>query len=130
MKPPRRRLWIGRGVTTLPVLFLAFDTAIKLVPIEPVRESLQRLGYPVAMARGIGLLELCCLLLYLAPRSSVVGAALLTGFLGGAVATHVRVEDPLFSHVLFPIYVGALLWIGLWLRDGRLLWLFERSPLH
>jgi hypothetical protein len=72
------------------------------------------------VARGIGTLEAACLVLYLVPRTSVLGAVALTGFLGGAIATHVRVGDPLFSHVLFPMYVAALLWIGLGLRDRRL----------
>lgn len=83
-------------------------------------ESLTRLGVPVGLARGIGILELLCLLVYLTPRASVLGAVLLTGFLGGATFTHVRVGDPVLTHVLFPGYVGTLLWAGLALRDGRL----------
>jgi hypothetical protein len=117
--PSSSRVLAGRLVTALPVLFLAFDTAIKLVGIEPVVESFRELGYPVSLARGIGLLELVCLSFYLAPRTAPIGAVLLTGYLGGAVATHVRVESPLLSHTLFPIYVGALLWLGLYLRDRR-----------
>jgi DoxX-like family len=74
----------------------------------------------VSVAPGIGTLELACIAVYLVPRTSVLGAILLTGFLGGATATHVRVGDPLFSHVLFPSYVGALIWVGLLLRDPRL----------
>jgi hypothetical protein len=117
--PRRWARWTGRVVSGLPVLFLTFDSAIKLVKIGPVTESMARLGYPDHLARGIGLLEICCLALYLVPRWSVVGATLLTGFLGGAVATHLRIGDPLASHVLFPIYVAAMLWAGLWLRDAR-----------
>jgi hypothetical protein len=113
------RVLAGRIVTALPVLFLAFDTAIKLVRIEPVVQSFRELGYPVSLARGIGLLELVCLSFYLVPRTAPIGAVLLTGYLGGAIATHVRIESPLLSHTLFPIYVGALLWLGLYLRDRR-----------
>ncbi|HKC59498.1 MAG TPA: DoxX family protein [Myxococcales bacterium] len=85
----------------------AVDGVIKLLNIAPVAESFARLGYPHDLAVGIGILELACLTLYLIPRTTVVGAVLLTGFLGGAIATHVRVGDPLLSHVLFPSYVGA-----------------------
>lgn len=115
-----KQVWIGRILTGLAVAFLTFDTVIKLIVIQPVVDSLQRLGYPVSLARGVGTLELICLALYLIPRTSVFGAVLLTGFLGGAVATHVRVQDPLFSHVLFPVYIGFLAWVGLYLRDRRL----------
>src|SRR5438132_7389162 len=114
---PRR--WAGRVVSALPVAFLAFDSIIKLVKIGPVTESMGRLGYGVHLARAIGFLEICCLALYLVPRWSVVGATLLTGFLGAAVSAHVRIGDPLASHVLFPIYVATMLWLGLWLRDAR-----------
>jgi len=114
---PRR--WAGRVVSALPVAFLAFDSTIKLVAIAPVAESMAKLGYAAHLARAIGFLEICCLALYLVPRWSVVGATLLTGFLGAAVSAHVRVGDPLASHVLFPIYVATMLWMGLWLRDAR-----------
>ena len=87
--------------------------------IPPVVEAFTRLGFPVDLARGIGTLELACLIVYLIPRTAIPGAILLTGFLGGAVVTHVRVGDPLLSHALFPVYVGALVWGGLLLR-GRL----------
>lgn len=116
----RKRLWTGRILSSLAVLFLLFDSVIKLTPIAPVRESFERLGYPLSVAVGIGLLELACLALYVIPRTSVLGAILLTGFLGGATATHVRVGDPLVSHVLFPTYIGVLVWGGLFLRDSRL----------
>jgi hypothetical protein len=116
----KRRIWAGRIVTGLPVAFLAWDGAIKLLNIVPVTEAFTRLGYPVTAAIGIGLLELACLAVYLIPRTSVLGAVLLTGFLGGAISTHVRVGDPLFSHVLFPSYVGLLVWGGLFLREPRL----------
>ena len=115
-----KRLWAGRIVTAIPVLFLLFDAAIKFTQIAPVRESFAQLGYPERLAPTIGSLALVCLILYLTPRTSVLGAILLTGYLGGAVATQVRVGNPLLSHILFPTYVALLLWGGLWLRDDRL----------
>jgi len=99
---------------------LLFDGGIKLANIPPVTESFVRLGYRPQIAVGIGILELACVALYLIPRTSAAGAVLLTGFLGGAVATHLRVGDPLLTHVFFPLYVGALLWAGLLLRSGKL----------
>jgi hypothetical protein len=116
----KKKFWAGVLLSALAVLFLLFDSVIKLFKIAAVVESFAQLGYPDALARGIGTLELVCLALYLVPRTSVLGAILLTGFLGGAVSTHVRVGDPLLSHVLFPIYIGLLLWGGLYLREERL----------
>jgi len=114
------RLRAGFAMSALPVLFLLFDCVIKLLEIGPVLDSFTQLGYPVSLARGIGLLELACITLYVLPRTAVLGAIVLTGFLGGAVATHLRIGDPLFSHVLFPVYVGLLVWGGLFLRDDTL----------
>jgi hypothetical protein len=113
------RRWAGRTLSAVAVLFLLFDATIKLMVIPPVVESFTRLGFPVDLSRAIGTLELACLIAYLIPRTAIPGAILLTGFLGGAVVTHVRVGDPLLSHALFPVYVGALVWGGLLLR-GRL----------
>jgi hypothetical protein len=115
----RRAVWAGRVLSGLAVLFLAFDTAVKVLLLPPAVEATARLGYPASSLLVIGLLELACLVVYLVPRTAVAGAVLWTGFLGGAIATHLRLGDPLFSHTLFPIYVAALLWGGLWLRDGR-----------
>jgi hypothetical protein len=115
----KRRLWTGYAMSAVAASFLLFDSVIKLVKIAPVVESFEKLGYPHTIAREIGALELACLVLYVVPRTATLGALLLTGFLGGAIATHVRVGDPLFSHVLFPVYVGVLLWVGLCLRDDR-----------
>ncbi len=112
--------WTGRILSGLAVLFLAWDGTIKLMAIAPVVEAFNRLGYPVSVAVGIGTLELVCLALYAIPRTSVLGAVLLTGFLGGAISTHVRVEDPFLTHTFFPVYVAALIWGGLLLRDERL----------
>jgi hypothetical protein len=111
---------IGRTITAIPVAFLAFDAVIKLMNIEAVQQSFQRLGYQTSIALAIGLLELACLVVYVVPRTSVFGAVLLTGFLGGAIATHARVGDPLLTHSLFPVYVAILLWTGLFLRSERL----------
>lgn len=115
----KRKLRAGEILSGIAVLFLLFDSVIKLMVIGPVAESFSQLGYPVSLSRGIGLLELICLAVYVIPRTSILGAILLTGYLGGAVATHVRVDSPLFTHILFPIYIAALLWGGLFLRDGR-----------
>ncbi len=114
------RAWVGRILSALAASFLVFDSVIKLMSIAPVAEAFTRLGLPLSIARGIGALELACLAVHLIPRTAPLGAILLTGFLGGAVAIHVRVGDPLVSHVLFPIYVGILVWGGYWLRDDRL----------
>ncbi len=116
----KARLWTGRILSGLAVLFLLFDAIIKLIKIRPVVEGFARLGYPEGVAVPIGVVLLVCVIIYVIPRPSVLGAILLTGYLGGAVATHVRVGDPLFSHVLFPTYVGLLIWGGLYLREERL----------
>ena len=118
--PSKRTRWAGRILSGLAVLFLTWDGVIKLVAIAPVTEAFTRLGYPVGVSAAIGIVELVCVALYVIPRTSPLGAVLLTGFLGGAIATHVRVEDPLLTHTLFPIYVGLLIWGGLLLRDERL----------
>jgi hypothetical protein len=115
----KKMLWAGRILSAIPILFLLFDGVIKLMRIAPVVESFAKLGYPDGLARTIGTLELVCVAIYVFPRTSILGAILLTGYLGGAVATHVRVGDPLFSHVLFPTYVGLMIWTGIFLRDER-----------
>jgi hypothetical protein len=117
--PTRSRHRLGIAVSSLPVAFLIFDTSIHLAKIGVVVEAFERVGYPAALARPLGILESVCLLLYMVPRTSILGAVLLTGFLGGAISSHVRIGDPLFSHVLFPAYVAVLLWTGLFLRDDR-----------
>ena len=109
------------------MLFLTWDGVIKLLTLAPVIDAFARLGYPVSLAAGIGALELACVAVYLVPRTSLLGAVLLTGYLGGAIATHVRVEDPFFTHVAFPIYVAALIWVGLLLRDARVRALAEQT---
>lgn len=117
----------GRILSTIPVLFLLLDAAIKLANIHAVAEGSARLGMPVELAPGLGVVLLACVALYVVPRTAPLGAVLLTGYLGGAVFAHLRVEDPLVSHVLFPTYVAALLWGGLYLRDERVRRLTARS---
>ena len=112
-------LWAGRGISALAALFLAFDGAIKVLQLAPAVEASAQLGYGPTAAFGLGLLALACLGLYLLPRTAPLGATLLTGYLGGAVATHVRLGSPPFS-LVFPLLLGALLWAGLALRDARL----------
>ena len=117
---PKTKLWLGRTITALPILFLLFDSTIKLLNIPAVSESFKALGYQRNLALELGLLELILIAIYLFPRTAILGAVLWTGYLGGAIATHLRLGHPLLSHTLFPIYVAAPLWLGLWLRDARL----------
>ena len=116
---PKRQRVTGAVLSAVPVLFLLLDAAMKLAELAPVRASFREVGYSPGLAQPIGLLELCCLVVYLVPRFAPLGALLLTGYLGGAVATHVRMSAPLFSHTLCPVYVALFLWLGLWLRDER-----------
>ena len=115
-----KMLWAGRVLWTLVVMFLLFDSSIKLLQLAPAMEGTIRLGYPASLIRTIGLILLVCTVLYTIPRTSIVGAILLTGYLGGAVASQLRIGEPLISHILFPVYFGVLLWAGLFLRDERL----------
>lgn len=116
----KTKLWAGRIITALPVVFLLFDSVIHMMRIAPVVDSFNQLGYPLSLALGMGIIELVCVIVYVIPSTSILGAVLLTGYLGGAVATQIRVGAPLFSTVLFPVYVGLLIWGGLYLRDERL----------
>ena len=115
--------WAGRVTSALVVAFLLFDAGIKAMMLEPAVEGSVRLGYPEGTVFGIGLALLASTALYAVPRTAFLGAILLTGYLGGAVATQVRVEDPWF---LFPAFIGVLVWGGLFLRDGRVRALFSR----
>lgn len=119
--PVDRTRWAGRILSGLVVAFLILDGAIKLVPIQPVTDTLAQIGWPNddATARGLGVLLLALVGLHLLPRTAILGAVLLTGYLGGAIATHARIGSPLLSHTLFGVYVGVLLWAGLYLRDAR-----------
>ena len=121
----RKRIWAGRILSFLPALFLILDAVMKLFKPAFVVEATVKLGYPERVIVGIGVLLLVCTLIYLIPRTAVLGAILLTGYLGGAVATHVRAEQGWFE-ILFPVVIGILLWIGLALRDDRVRTLFAR----
>lgn len=114
-----RTRWSAYLMIALPVLLLVFSGVTKVLKPAPVAESFIQLGYPDSLALTIGMLELACVAIYLIPRTSVLGAILLTGYLGGAIATHVRVGSDLFS-ILLPIIIGALIWGSLFLRDARL----------
>lgn len=119
LSPGTRVRWTARILTGLGVALLTFDTALKVFQLPPGLASAAELGFTPGAFWWIGLFEVGCLALYLIPRTAPLGALLWTGFLGGAIATHVRLGNPLFSHVLFPIYVAILLWLPLWLRDAR-----------
>jgi hypothetical protein len=125
---PTARRWTGRVIFALTVLFLLFDSIGKLLAVPPVVEGTTRLGYPGELVRVIGVVLLVCLVAYMVPRTSVLGAVLLTGYLGGAVATHARVGSPLLTHVLFPVYVAVLIWAALLLRDDRVRALIGHRP--
>ncbi len=120
------RIWTGRILSGIAVLFLSVDGVFKLSGSDMAVKTTAELGYPASVIVPLGLLELTLLAVYLVPRTAPLGAVLWTGYLGGAIATHVRLENPLFTHILFPIYVAALLWGGLWLRDARVRTLFSR----
>ena len=125
----KRRLWTGRILSGIVVLFLLFDSITKLITIKPVVDGMRQLGYPVPLAPVIGAILLICVVLYVIPRTAPLGAILLTGYLGGAVASQLRLEMPLLGYTLFPIYVAALAWGGLYLRDSRVRTLFApRAP--
>ena len=114
-----KSLWAARIVGGLAVMFLVLDGVAKLLALPPVVEGTISLGYPASLVVAIGVVEIVCLAAYVVPRTSVLGALLLTGYLGGAVATHVRIGSPLFTHVLFPTYIALLVWGALFLRDPR-----------
>lgn len=116
----RIALWAGYLITALVVLFLLFDCTIKLLNLPVAVEGTVSLGYPANVIVPLGILQLICLAIYLIPQTSVLGAILITGYLGGAIATHVRLGNPLFSHILFPVYIGLMIWGGLYLRNWRL----------
>jgi hypothetical protein len=117
---PKSLLRVGWTLSGLFIAFMLFDSIIKLIKIEPVVQAFNELGYPDSLARIIGLMELAIAILYALPRTAVFGAVLAMGVLGGAVASHARLGDPLFSHTLFGVYLGLFAWGGLWLRDARL----------
>jgi hypothetical protein len=109
-------VWAGRVVSVLPVLGLVMSAAMKLAKVEAAVEGFTKLGYPAHVLLPLGIVELTCTILYLIPRTAVLGAILLTGYLGGAIATHVRVEEGFVP----PVIMGVLVWLGLFLRDRRI----------
>ena len=115
-------LLTGRVLSGLVIVFLLFDGAIKLVPWPIVTETMDRIGYGSSetLARSLGVITVACTVLYAIPPTSFVGAILLTGYLGGAMASHLRIGSPLFTHTLFGFYLALMVWGGLWLRDRRL----------
>ncbi len=115
----KKSLWAGRIISVVPTLFLLMDGGMKLAKAKVVVDTTVQLGYSESVIFPLGLVLLFCTCLYAIPRTSVLGAILLTGYLGGAVATHVRVGADLFS-ITFPVIFGCLIWLGLFLRDSRL----------
>jgi len=115
-----KTIWVGRILSALAILFLSFDTIVKVLRLPVAIEGTTQLGYPESTVFVIGVIQLVCLVLYVIPQTSVFGAILFTGYLGGAIATHLRIGSPLFTHILFPIYVAVLIWGGLYAREPRL----------
>jgi hypothetical protein len=113
------REWTGWGMSGLMIAFMLFDSVSKLVLEHHVVEATAKLGYPLDVIRPLGVICLACTILYRIPRTSILGAILLTGYLGGAIASKVRIEDPMFGSVLFGAYFAILVWGGLYLRDER-----------
>jgi DoxX-like family len=111
---------IGWALSIVMILFMLFDAAGKLFLESHVVEATTRIGYPLSAIRPIGIIALICTILYAVPRTAILGAVLLTGFFGGAVASKIRIEDPLFSSILFGVYFGLIAWAGLFLREDRL----------
>jgi len=126
-KSPTAVIWIGRVISLLPVLLLTMSAVMKFQQPKEVVEGFEKMGWPLSLTFTLGIIEVACTVLYLIPQTAVLGAILLTGYLGGATATHVRIEDPMWFP---PIIMGALVWLGLLLRDRRLwpLLPFRRLP--
>ncbi len=115
----KKMIWAGRTLSALTGLLLLMDGVMKLIKPAFVVEATVQLGYPESVIFGIGLVLTACTVIYLIPRTAILGAILLTGYLGGATASHVRAGDPIFT-AFFPVIFGALVWLGLYLRDARL----------
>lgn len=116
----KKSLWTGRVMSGLVAAFMVFDAFIHLTKPAPVVEAFAKLGFPLRLAVDIGIVELLCVVLYLIPHTSILGAILLTGYLGGAIAIQLPTGNSLFGEVLFPVYIGVLVWGGIYLRDDRL----------
>ena len=128
--PRSLALWAGRGLSGLVILFFLMDAGIKLPPLQPVVDTMAELGWPSdpTTARALAVLMLASVLLYAYRPTSVLGAILMTGYLGGAVATHARIGSPLLTHTLFGVYLAIIAWAGLWLRNPRLRALMPLAP--
>ena len=126
--PSKGQLWTGRVLSGIAVLFLLFDAIIHLLKPQPVVTAFGQLGYPLSASVTIGVIELVCVVLYVIPRTAILGAILLTGYLGGAIAAQLRIGAPLFSTLLFPIYVAAFVWGGLYLRYPIVRTLLRAQP--
>jgi DoxX-like family len=113
-------IWIGWSMSGVVIAFMLLDGGMKLVPLDIVIQTSEQMGIPASLARPLGVIGLTCTLFYAIPRTAVLGAVLLTGYMGGAVASHLRLADPLFTHTLFGVYLGLLAWGGLYLRNARL----------
>ncbi len=122
----KKLLWTGRILSTLAVLFMLFDSVGHLLKPAPVVQAFVQLDFPLRLSLTLGIIQLICIVIYIIPRTAVLGAVLLTGYLGGAVAIHMRVGNPLFE-TIFPILIGILFWAGLLLRDYRLRTIFPVS---
>lgn len=121
----RAAAWTGRVLSGLGVAFMLFDGSAKVFDlIPPDVKAANSLGWPDEAMFSVGLIALLCTAIYLIPRTALLGAILLTGYFGGAIASHLRLGNPLLSHTLFPIYIAALFWVGLYLRDARVRALF------
>ncbi len=119
-KTSQKMLWLGRGLSTFVTLFLLLDAVIHVMNVPPVVAASHQLGLPDSMALTIGIIEFISLILYVIPKTSILGAILLTGYLGGAVASNLRANMPLLSNTLFPVYTGLFVWGGLFFREKRL----------
>jgi hypothetical protein len=116
----RKMIWTGRILAGLATVFLLFDAVIHVLRPAPVVEAFARLHLPLNLAVELGIIELVCIALYVIPQTAILGAVLLTGYLGGAVAIQMTTSNSLFGEILFPVYVGIMLWAGIYLRDARL----------
>ncbi|HUI31952.1 MAG TPA: DoxX family protein [Candidatus Acidoferrales bacterium] len=115
----RGAVWTGRIITGIVVLFMLFDSITKILKVDAVVKASAQLGYSANTIMAVGIILFACLVVYLYPRTAILGAVLLTGYLGGAVEANLRVGTPLFSNILFPVYFGILVWAGLYLRNSR-----------
>ena len=116
----KKSLWAGRIITGLVAAFLVFDAVIHIMKPAPVVEAFAKLNFPIRFAVPLGIIELVCILLYVIPRTSILGAIFLTGYLGGAIAIQLPTGNPFFGEVVFPAYIAVFLWGGIYLRDERL----------